>query len=164
MTVSDLARVDEWVRREHVARFWTPDTTAEQVIELYRERVTDRDPATHMLMASRDGEEVGFAQWYRWADYPEEALEVAARPGDVGIDFAIGEPDHVGGGVGTELVAALVEAARSRHPRAEVVAVPDAANLSSRRVLEKNGFALDDVRVVPSEGNDRPRALYRLAG
>jgi len=41
------------------------------------------------------------------------------------------------------------------------VATPNAA---SRRVLEKNGFALVDERIIESEPGDGPTALYRLTG
>jgi RimJ/RimL family protein N-acetyltransferase len=39
---------------------------------------------------------------------------------------------------------------------------PDAGNVASRRVLEKNGFRLVDVRPVASEPTDDPMAIYRL--
>lgn len=39
---------------------------------------------------------------------------------------------------------------------------PDAENTASRRVLEKNGFLLIDVRPVATEPNDNPMAIYRL--
>jgi hypothetical protein len=41
---------------------------------------------------------------------------------------------------------------------------PDAANVASRRVLEKNGFALVAVRPVATEPGDRPISIYRLPG
>jgi RimJ/RimL family protein N-acetyltransferase len=40
---------------------------------------------------------------------------------------------------------------------------PDAANMASRRVLEKNGFRLVAVRPVASEVSDAPMAIYRLS-
>lgn len=39
----------------------------------------------------------------------------------------------------------------------------DVANTASRRVLEKNGFLLSDVRTIASEPEDLS-ALYRLDG
>jgi RimJ/RimL family protein N-acetyltransferase len=44
------------------------------------------------------------------------------------------------------------------------VVEPDAANVASRRVLERNGFELVDVRPLAFELNDHPMAIYRLAG
>jgi RimJ/RimL family protein N-acetyltransferase len=39
---------------------------------------------------------------------------------------------------------------------------PDAANTASRRVLEKNGFELLEIRPVATEPSDAPIAIYRL--
>jgi hypothetical protein len=51
---------------------------------------------------------IGWCQWYLYTDYPEHARDVGAEPGDVGIDYAIGDPNRRRAGVGTELIATLV--------------------------------------------------------
>jgi aminoglycoside 6'-N-acetyltransferase len=99
-----------------------------------------------MLMVTLDGTPVGWCQWYRWADYPADAEPIGARDGEIGIDYAIGDPAKVGHGVGTMLIAALITEVRRRHPGAGVLVDPAAANTSSRRVLEKNGFQLVAIR------------------
>jgi RimJ/RimL family protein N-acetyltransferase len=45
-----------------------------------------------------------------------------------------------------------------------IASVPQAANAPSRRVLEKNGFRLVDVRPVESDdpGDSGPAAIYYL--
>ena len=53
---------------------------------------------------------------------------------------------------------------RSIDPSAGLIADPDATNVGSRRVLEKNGFVLIDERPVPTEAVTAPMAIYRLAG
>ncbi len=167
MTEGDLPLVLAWLRLPHVARWWTPDTTAEAEIEEYRQRVSyGADPATTMLMVTRGagGAAIGWCQWYRWADYPDEAAEMGAGPDDAGIDYAIGDLDCVGRGVGTELIATLVAEVRRHCPGAGILADPDATNLGSRRVLEKNGFELMGVRPLVTEASDAPMAIYRLAG
>jgi RimJ/RimL family protein N-acetyltransferase len=115
-----------------------------------------------MLTVVADGVPVGWCQWYRWADYPAEAAAVEAQPDEVGLDYAIGDPRAVGRGVGTRMVAALVAEARRQVGDVGVLVIPDAANVASRRVLEKNGFALVAVRPVVTEPSDNPMALYRL--
>lgn len=89
---------------------------------------------------------------------------MVARTGEIGIDYAIGDPAWTGRGAGTMLVAALVAAARRDHPGAGILAAPDAANLASRRVLEKTGFELVAVRPVETEPAQAPMAIYCLAG
>jgi len=163
MTEKDLPTVAAWLGLPHVARWWTPDTTAEEEIARYRRRVSPQErPATIMLMVIWDGTGIGWCQWYRWADYPADAVAMEALDGELGIDYAIGDPARVGRGVGTALVAALVTEARRHCPGAGILAAAAAANAASRRVLEKNGFALVAVRPVATEPSDAPMALYRL--
>jgi aminoglycoside 6'-N-acetyltransferase len=163
MTEEDLPAVAAWLRLSHVARWWTPDTAAGAEIAKYRERVRqDSKSATHMLVVTLDSTPVGWCQWYRWADYPADAEAMSARDAEIGIDYAIGDPAQVGRGVGTMLIAALVTEIRRRHPGAGILVGPDAANLASRRVLEKNGFHLMAVRPVATEASDAPIAIYRL--
>jgi aminoglycoside 6'-N-acetyltransferase len=164
MTEADLPAVEAWLRLPHVARWWTPDTTAEAEIAKYRERVRqDTKPATHMLMVTLASTPFGWCQWYRWADYPADAQAIGARDGEIGIDYAIGDPAQVGRGVGTTLIATLTTEIHRHHPGAGILTDPDAANMASRRVLEKNGFHLVAVRPVATEASDAPMAIYRLS-
>jgi aminoglycoside 6'-N-acetyltransferase len=161
MAEEDLPRIAAWLLLPHVARWWTPDTTAEAELAKYRRRIgPERD--TIMLTVLRDGEPIGWCQWYRWATYPGEEAAMGAREGEAGIDYAIGDPAWIGRGTGTELISVLVAEIRRHHPGADVLVGPDAANTASRRVLEKNGFELVAVRPVATEPGDAPVAIYRL--
>jgi RimJ/RimL family protein N-acetyltransferase len=163
ITLMDLAQVETWLREPHVAQWWTDPPETE--IETYRQRITgEADAPTVMLVITEEGRPIGWCQWYRWDRYPDDAEAMEARPGEVGIDYAIGEPTAVGRGVGTDIIAALVAWVRRHEPGAGVLADPDAANWPSRRVLERNGFELVAVRPVASEPTDHPMAIYRLPG
>jgi len=165
MTEQDLPLVADWLREPHLAPWWIPDTTVEAEISDYRAHVVHgQDPATHLLTVSLDGRPVGWCQWYQWADYPPEAAAMEALPGEAGIDYAIGDPAHIGHGTGTALIAALVAEVRQHHPGAGFLTDPDARNVASRRVLEKNGFRLVAVRPVTTEPTTDPMAIYRLPG
>lgn len=164
MTEDDLPAVGDWLRLPHVARWWPPDTTPRQEIAKYRHRIDGTSPRpTTMLTITWAGAAIGWCQWYRWADHPAEASAIGARDGELGIDYAIGDPAWVGCGIGTLMVAALVAEGRRHHPGAGIVTTPEAANTASRRVLEKNGFQLVAAQPVVTEPTDAPMAIYRLA-
>jgi aminoglycoside 6'-N-acetyltransferase len=162
MRGDDLSRVGRWLRVPHVARWFLAGSSAEDELEdIARSIAGEQD--TSMLMVLEEGKPIGWCQWYPCMVDPEWARDLGAGPDDVGIDYAIGDPARLGRGVGTQLVAALVDAVRAAHPGCDIVSDPDARNLASRRVLEKNGFTLERVAPIPSEPTLDPMAVYRLA-
>jgi aminoglycoside 6'-N-acetyltransferase len=166
MTEADLPAIEGWLGEPHVARWWLVDDTAAATLAEYADQVAGRgDDATTVLIVVEAGRgPIGWCQWYRWDAHPDEARELRTLPGEVGLDYAIGDPGAIGRGLGTALIAALVAEVRARHPGCGVVVEPEAANLASRSVLERNGFSLVDVRPLAFEPGDRPMAIYRLPG
>lgn len=162
MGIHDLALVDAWLHHPEVARWYLTGSSAADELDDLRRCIEGLERA-EALVVLEDGSPIGWCQWYACADYPEHAAGVGAEPGDVGIDYAIGDPSRHGTGLGTALVAELVAHVRRLRPGAGLIADPESANTASRRVLEKNGFALVGERPVESEPTDAPMALYRLA-
>jgi aminoglycoside 6'-N-acetyltransferase len=164
MELGDLALVERWLGEPHVARWFLAGSSLEAELEDIRQSVTGAQPVpVHVSVVLHDDEPVGWCQWYPCHVDPVWAADIGAGPDDCGIDYAVGDPAHVGRGVGTQLVAALVALVRTARPGCGIVSDPDARNTASRRVLEKNGFALVTVRPVRSEPTDDPMAIYRLA-
>jgi aminoglycoside 6'-N-acetyltransferase len=161
MGPADLDLVETWLHDPQVARWFLPGSTIEVEVEELRHCVTGDEP-TEALIVAEDEEPIGWCQWYVCREYPEHALQVGARPDDIGIDYAIGDPTRRNRGLGTALIAELVTHIRRRHPRSGIIADPEATNAASRKVLEKNGFELLGVRRVASEPTDAPMAIYRL--
>jgi RimJ/RimL family protein N-acetyltransferase len=162
MTAADLDVVRAWLGAPHVARWYLSASTVEAEVEELRQCV-ELEERTEALMVSEGARPIGWCQWYLCSDYPEHETAVGAGRDDVGIDYAIGEVACTARGIGTALIAALVAYVRERHPRAGMIADPEAANIASRRVLEKNGFELLGERPVASEPTLAPMAIYRLA-
>lgn len=154
MVVTDLSSVRTWLQEPHVVRWWLVNTTADDALEKIGQRVSGSgDQATRMLTivetpaaGPQAAVPIGWCQWYPYDAYPAEAEALGACDGDCGLDYAIGDPGAIGRGLGTELVSLLVARVRRHHPGCGVIVVPDAANTASRRVLERNQFALIAVR------------------
>jgi len=163
MVEADLVVFERWLHEPHFAQWFLQDSTAEEELADCRAAISGTEP-TFMLMAEVDGRTIGWAQWYNRWDYPHGAAALDALPGEVGIDYGIGEPDCVGRGLGTALIAALVAHVRAERPGASIVVDPSAANAASCRVLEKNGFTLVDVRDMPGAPSASPVAVHRLTG
>jgi aminoglycoside 6'-N-acetyltransferase len=161
MRTTDLDLVTAWLDAPELRRWYLLGSTIDKEINELHRCILGVEPTTVLLVVER-GKPIGWCQWYLCADYPEHACAVGAEPGDVGIDYAIGDPSRRHAGIGTELIATLVTRIRQRHPRTGVIADPEASNTASRRVLEKNGFRLLDERQLASEPTEAPMAVYRL--
>lgn len=161
MQPDDLELVRNWLVEPHVARWYLTGSTVEEEVDDLRRCIAGEEP-THILLVLQRGRPIGWCQWYLCSHYPDHEAAVGARRGDVGIDYAIGERARIGQGVGTALIAALVAHVRHQYPAAGVLADPEATNVASRRVLEKNGFYLLREGRVESESTDAVMAIYRL--
>lgn len=161
MEMVDLDLVAAWLDEPEVARWFLIASTIEEEIEDLRRCLVGGEPTEVLVIADHDGP-IGWCQWYLCREYPEHAERVGAGPDDIGIDYAIGDPTRRGIGLGTALIEELVSCIRRQHRRAGIVADPEASNVASRRVLEKNGFELLGVGPVASEPTPAPMAIYRL--
>jgi aminoglycoside 6'-N-acetyltransferase len=162
MTLDDLAVVEEWLADPVVARWWLEGSSVGAEVDDLRQSIVGEQP-TYAVVVLADHVPIGWCQWYLVAGYPDFAADVRAEPGDVGIDYAIGAAAYRGRGLGADLIGALVNTVRAKHPRAGVIADPNAENRASRRALERNDFALQFVAPLASETTDAPMAVYRLA-
>ena len=161
MESGDLELVERWLGEPHVARWYLAGTSLEEELADIRQSARGSQPV-HLLLVLDDGAPIGWCQWYPCEVDVAWAADMGAGPGDCGIDYAIGDPTRVGHGVGTALIAALVALVRSARPGCDIVSDPEAGNVGSRRVLEKNGFELVAVKTMDSEPSDAPMAIYRL--
>jgi aminoglycoside 6'-N-acetyltransferase len=139
MVVDDLPMVEAWLRAEHTQPWWSYEVDYEEIVQATRGEV----PVEPWILRI-DGVDAGYFQVYDVAyddEYRAACASVGVAPGTAGIDYLIGEPSLIGGGLGTRAVGAFsrdVVFGRGEWPA--VSAGPDPANGASIRVLEKNGF------------------------
>ena len=152
----DLAQIEEWLRREHVARWWR-DGIGESIAE-YRRALEGRERTDHYLIQV-DGRPVGMIQTYLVSDYPEWEDVVQVGAGVAGVDLMIGEADLIGAGLGPRVLAQFTrDAVFARTGVDAVVATVEEPNRRSWRAFEKAGFR--HVRDVEEDG--LPCRLMRL--
>jgi aminoglycoside 6'-N-acetyltransferase len=152
MTRSDFPALLGWLRAPHVEAWFpwvhgdgdtaTVDPPAAIEAE-YGPCIDGADP-TELFVIEVDGRPVGFLQRYRISANPEwaAALRVAVDlVCAVGIDYAIGDVEATGRGVGTAAIGQLVDDTFARFPDVDgVVVAMQQANRASWRALEKGGF------------------------
>lgn len=164
LELSDLPLLSAWSQRPHVERWWHEPADLDATRAAYLPVILGTDP-THMCVVELEGRPIGCIQWARWRDYPQEAGRRAAAEDEVSVDYFIGEPDLIGQGIGTRMIAAALTYVRQQAPDvAGALIDPEQGNRASCRALEKNGFRLVDVRQIQDPGEPvlGPTAIYRL--
>jgi aminoglycoside 6'-N-acetyltransferase len=141
VSAEDLPTVGEWLNEPHVAEWW--EDVDDKLAEIREAMLA---PSTQPFIVELDGRPIGYIQSYD--PHLEEDHPYRDQPvGTLGIDQFIGEPELVGVGHGSRLIAAFVEALfREGVPR--VVIDPDPANARAIRAYEKAGFTSFDRRTT----------------
>lgn len=130
----DLPMLHAWLQRPHVARWWGP---AESVDELREDFLTGG--TTQAFIAHHAGEPVGFIQCYVVMGSGDGWWTDETDPGARGIDQFLADGGRLGQGLGTRMVQAFV---------ARLFADP----------------AVTRIQVDPAPANARAIACYRRAG
>ncbi len=143
MARDDLPLLFEWLRQPYVAAWWRDvPADVDAVLAEYGPCIDGEDP-TELFVVAVDGRSVGMIQRYLIADEPawwpafDGIIDVSNA---AGIDYLIGEPDAVGQGVGSAMIAAFVPLVFAWRPVDSIVVTVQQANAASWRILEKSGF------------------------
>ena len=129
----DLPMLGVWLERSHVAEWW--DDEDDKLAEI---RGAMAEASTQPFIVELDGRPIGYIQCYD--PHLEEDHPYQDQPkGTLGIDQFIGEPELVGIGHGSRLIAAFV-AGLFRQGAPRVIIDPDPANARAISAYEKAGF------------------------
>jgi aminoglycoside 6'-N-acetyltransferase len=146
MRQDDLPLMVRWRNEPHVRAWWKMDGdpvpyTLDDAREEYGPDLEPGGPSTPAIILAHDGP-VGYVQWYRWAEYPDEVSEVGL-PTDAhafGLDILIGEPDAVGNGVGSATVDLVCRTLFAEQGATCVALLTAVGNEPAQRAYEKAGL------------------------
>jgi RimJ/RimL family protein N-acetyltransferase len=139
LTRDDLALLASWLRRPHVAAWWGAPGSDDDVRREYEPELAS--DVAWLRLACLDGDPVGFAQIYDVMRCDPEWWRDETDPGARGIDLFLADEALLGRGLGTTMIAALVEHVFSTDPRAtKVQADPSPDNARAIRAFEKAGL------------------------
>lgn len=164
----DFRLLTIWLTTPQVARWWNHGTTPSAIESDFGPSVDGADPS-EMFIALADRRPVGLIQRYRYLDNPEYIVEVETvvpvPPAALSIDYFIGEPDLLGRGMGSAMIAAFVSATWHDCPAASAIIVPvHAANHASWKALQRAGFRrVGEGPLEPDNPiDDRSHYIYRV--
>jgi len=96
---SDFPLLNKWLAAPHVGVWWNERFDLASLEAKYGPAIDGSEPI-HVYVIQRDGVPIGWIQWYRWRDFPEQAIQLGADHMSAGIDLAIGEVEMTGRGSG----------------------------------------------------------------
>ncbi|MDH6231332.1 aminoglycoside 6'-N-acetyltransferase [Mesorhizobium soli] len=133
LTGKDMPLLARWLGEPHVAAWWGDKKTELKGIGENIDSIS-----VEPFIMELDGRPIGYIQSYD--PHLEDENPYQDQPtGTLGIDQFIGEPEPVGKGHGTQLIAEFVEMLfEEGAPR--VIIDPDPANAVAIHVYEKVGF------------------------
>ncbi len=132
---TDRQRLELWLRRPHVARWWGDGRTA-------LNEAMQRDPAFQAVIMAEDIP-VGFLCWQRPS--PGELREAGLTDlpdGVMDIDILIGEQEWVGRGIGPRALQVLADRLRGDPQLVYAGLATSVSNGRAIRAYEKAGFEL----------------------
>jgi RimJ/RimL family protein N-acetyltransferase len=139
LAMADLPMMHEWLQRPHVAEWWSPTPSFDEVVTEFAPRTQCgyRDQGYIALDGSR---EIGYIQSYVVKGCGGGWWEDEQDPGARGIDQFLADADCLGRGIGTAMVRAFVARLFADPSVTRVQADPDPSNIRAIRCYERAGF------------------------
>ncbi len=129
----------EWLQRPHVAEWWMPPPTLEEVVEDFTP-LTRAGGREQGYIALEGASEIGYIQSYVVKDGGDGWWVDEQDPGARGIDQFLADADQLGRGLGTAMVRAFVHRLFEDAAVTQMQTDPDLLNIRAIRCYEKAGF------------------------
>jgi len=152
----DFPMLHEWVRRPHVAQWWSEPSTLEDIKDEYLPTLDGRS-STKAFIASLDDEPIGFMQVYVVQGSGDGWWEDETDAGARGIDQFLADAALLNQGLGTAMIKAFVDQLFQDTAVSKVQTDPSPKNARAIRCYRKVGFK--DVGEVMTP--DGPALLMR---
>ncbi len=155
-TPADLNIMRMWLAQDYIRKFWgNPHDWMTEISENI-----NVDWVKYFIVECNSP--IGFLQYYETDKAPQG--EWSNEPiGTVGIDYLIGDIEYSGKGYGSKIVRLLIDLIISQNEYDYIVADPVTENVSSIKVLEKNGFKQNTNGLFCLALNNTGIKIYRVA-
>jgi RimJ/RimL family protein N-acetyltransferase len=137
--MADLPMLHEWLKRKHVAEWWTPTPSFEQVVEEFAP-LTQPGHREQGHIAIDGSREIGYIQSYVVKDCGDGWWEDEEDSGARGIDQFLADSGSLGRGLGAEMARAFVARLFEDPSVTHVQTDPAPDNARAIRCYKKAGF------------------------
>lgn len=136
---SDFSIIETWLHKEYIKKWYGEP---EEWLAEIRNDSGEFSWLNHYIV-EHENLSIGFCQYYDCAKTPE-GFEWENEPqGTFAIDYLIGEEQYLKKGLGSVIIQKLCQLISSNENPVQFVADPVPENADSIKLLEKNGFTLD---------------------
>jgi RimJ/RimL family protein N-acetyltransferase len=140
LTTNDLPLLHEWLGRPHVAEWWAPTPTLDEVEEEFGPAIAG-EGAMRCFVALLEREPIGFIQSYVVAQCHDDGWWLDEHdPGARGIDQLLADAARLNRGLGSAMIRAFASELFSDPSVSRIQTDPSPENRRAIRCYEKAGF------------------------